>query len=117
MQGIIDFHTHAFPDALAEKAMEVLLEEGKKMWDVHAHLDGRVSSLITSMDKAGQNRSFLTGSYRFHHFIPMIRNSPNGSDRSKPRDSGELSFIPITRTSLSMITGFFRYMNSCARQI
>jgi predicted TIM-barrel fold metal-dependent hydrolase len=59
MQGIIDFHTHAFPDALAEKAMEVLLEEGKKMWDVHAHLDGRVSSLITSMDKHGIEKSVV----------------------------------------------------------
>jgi predicted TIM-barrel fold metal-dependent hydrolase len=39
--------------------MEVLLEEGKKMWDVHAHLDGRVSSLITSMDKHGIEKSVV----------------------------------------------------------
>jgi predicted TIM-barrel fold metal-dependent hydrolase len=59
MHGIIDFHTHAFPDALAEKAMKVLLEEGKKMWDVHAYLDGKVSSLIASMDKHGIEKSVV----------------------------------------------------------
>jgi predicted TIM-barrel fold metal-dependent hydrolase len=44
---IIDFHTHAFPDALAERAMEQLLSETDA---VRSFLDGKLSSLITSMD-------------------------------------------------------------------
>ncbi|MFP4383500.1 MAG: amidohydrolase family protein [Spirochaetia bacterium] len=45
----IDFHTHAFPDKLAAKAIPALEKEG----DIKAELDGTVSSLITSMDNAG----------------------------------------------------------------
>ncbi|MBI4685415.1 MAG: amidohydrolase family protein [Nitrospirae bacterium] len=59
MKGIIDFHTHVFPDELAEKAMKVLLEEGKKKSDVKAYLDGRLSSLISSMDKNGIEKSVV----------------------------------------------------------
>ncbi len=44
---IIDFHTHAFPDALAERAMRQLMSEAE---GVTAHLDGRVDSLVRSMD-------------------------------------------------------------------
>ncbi len=55
MTGIIDFHTHAFPDELAEKAMSVLELEG----DVKAHLDGRVDSLISSMDRCGIEKSIV----------------------------------------------------------
>ena len=46
---IIDAHTHAFPDALAERAVPVLASEGR----VPAHLDGKVASLLASMDRAG----------------------------------------------------------------
>lgn len=46
---IIDIHTHAFPDAVAEKAMPKL--EGEA--DIKAALDGKVSSLLASMDRAG----------------------------------------------------------------
>ena len=46
---IIDFHAHAFPDALAERAMPALEAEG----DIRAALDGKVSSLLRSMDAAG----------------------------------------------------------------
>lgn len=59
MNGIIDFHTHAFPDALARRAVQVLLEEGQKMYDVKAYLDGRVSSLIGSMDRSGIDKSVI----------------------------------------------------------
>jgi predicted TIM-barrel fold metal-dependent hydrolase len=47
--AIIDFHAHAFPDALAGRAVS-LLEHGG---GVRAMLDGRVSSLLGSMDAAG----------------------------------------------------------------
>lgn len=45
---LIDFHTHAFPDALAARAMPVLEAEGK----IKAALDGTVRSLVSSMAKA-----------------------------------------------------------------
>jgi len=47
--AIIDFHAHAFPDALAARAIS-RLEHGGEM---KAFLDGRVSSLLGSMDSAG----------------------------------------------------------------
>lgn len=47
---IIDIHTHAFPDFLAHRAVEQLeaMSYGEK-----AHLDGTISDLLRSMDKAG----------------------------------------------------------------
>ncbi|NLK41823.1 MAG: amidohydrolase family protein [Planctomycetes bacterium] len=48
MQRFIDFHTHAFPDALAARAIRQLLSEAE---GVTAYVDGRVSSLIRSMDE------------------------------------------------------------------
>jgi hypothetical protein len=47
---IIDFHTHAFPDELAPRAMKKLLEEAP---GAQAFLDGKISSLIESMDRNG----------------------------------------------------------------
>jgi uncharacterized protein len=49
MRQIIDTHAHAFPDALADRAISHLEHEG----GVKAFLDGRVSSLLGSMDRAG----------------------------------------------------------------
>ena len=40
---IIDFHTHAFPDALAERAMAQLLSETDQ---VRSFLDGKISLLV-----------------------------------------------------------------------
>jgi uncharacterized protein len=63
MRKIIDFHTHAFPDALAEKAMAQLHSElhtelyGQE--DFSSYLDGRISSLLASMDTAGIETSAL----------------------------------------------------------
>ena len=48
--SIIDFHTHAFPDALAERAMRQLMSEAE---GVTAFLDGRLTSLLRSMDQNG----------------------------------------------------------------
>jgi len=47
---IIDIHTHAFPDFLAEKAIAVLEATS---YGERAHLDGTVSDLLRSMDRAG----------------------------------------------------------------
>ena len=59
MKGIIDFHTHAFPDALAERAVGMLLEEGRRKYDVNAYLDGKVSSLLASMDMNNIEKSII----------------------------------------------------------
>lgn len=53
---ITDFHTHAFPDALAGHAMTALLAETD---DVTAWHDGRLSSLLASMDGAGIRRAVV----------------------------------------------------------
>jgi uncharacterized protein len=55
MNGIIDFHTHAFPDKLADKAIGLLEGEG----GVPAHLDGKISSLLKSMDGCGIEKSVV----------------------------------------------------------
>ena len=52
---VIDFHTHAFPDELAGRAMARLQEEGS----VRAALDGTLSSLLAAMDRAGVERAVL----------------------------------------------------------
>ncbi len=73
MKGIIDFHTHAFPDALAERAVQVLLEEGQKKYDVNAYLDGKISSLISSMDKNGIEKSIICSiATRPSQFDPIL---------------------------------------------
>lgn len=53
---VIDFHTHAFPDALAPRALKVLLEEAP---EARAYLDGTVADLLRSMDRAGIERSVI----------------------------------------------------------
>lgn len=55
MNGIIDFHTHAFPDDLSERVMKFLEDEG----GIKAKLDGRIRSLLSSMDKSGIEKSVI----------------------------------------------------------
>ena len=52
----IDFHTHAFPDALAPRAMQALLAEAP---GIKAYLDGTIADLLRSMDKAGIEKSVV----------------------------------------------------------
>jgi len=55
MKGIIDFHTHAFPDDISERVITMLEDEG----GVKAHLDGKISSLLFSMDACGIEKSVI----------------------------------------------------------
>jgi len=55
MQGIIDFHAHAFPDQVAESAIPYLEKEG----DVKANHDGKVASLLGLMDRDGVDKSVI----------------------------------------------------------
>lgn len=52
---ILDFHTHAFPDTVAEKAIPTLEKAG----NIKAFTSGTVESLLASMDRAGVNRSVI----------------------------------------------------------
>lgn len=46
---IVDFHTHAFPDKLAARAIAHLGRQGK----IHAASAGTIGALLSSMDRAG----------------------------------------------------------------
>ena len=52
---VIDVHTHAFPDSLAERAMAALQEHCP--WK--AVSDGKIASLLASMDQAGVQTALL----------------------------------------------------------
>jgi predicted TIM-barrel fold metal-dependent hydrolase len=52
---VIDFHTHAFPDGLAQKAIAALTAD----IDIRTFHDGKVSSLVASMDKAGIKKAVI----------------------------------------------------------
>jgi predicted TIM-barrel fold metal-dependent hydrolase len=54
-EGVIDFHAHAFPDFLAERAVSHL----EAMGDTGAFLDGTIDALIASMDRAAISRSVI----------------------------------------------------------
>ena len=55
MNKIIDFHTHAFPDRIAEKTVGKVASLG----NVDSCLDGKISSLLDSMNRNGIKQSVL----------------------------------------------------------
>ena len=67
---VVDAHTHAFPDALASRAIAHL----ERRANVHAALDGSAGALVASMDRAGIARSIVcsvaTGTAQFE---PILR--------------------------------------------
>jgi predicted TIM-barrel fold metal-dependent hydrolase len=79
---IIDCHTHAFPDAIADRAIETLEYRGGSK---HV-LDGRLGSLLASMDRAGVDASLLlniaTRPEQFEPIMAFCRSSR--SDRILP---------------------------------
>lgn len=52
---IIDFHTHIFPDKIAEKTIDYLMEKG----GIPSFSDGKASSLIDKMNEAGVDISVV----------------------------------------------------------
>jgi uncharacterized protein len=83
---ITDFHVHAFPDALAARAMQHLTGQTDA---VKAHLDGRLSSLLTSMDRAGIARCVICSiATKPEQFEPILKWSASiASDRVVPLPS------------------------------
>lgn len=81
--GVIDFHTHAFPDALAERAIPALEAEAP---GVKAFHDGKLSSLLRSMDEAGIGQSVICSiATRPEQFDPIFKwSSSIVSDRIIP---------------------------------
>jgi uncharacterized protein len=66
---IIDFHTHAFPDAVAAKAIPALAKEG----NIKAHTQGTTDSLLASMDRAGITTSVVCSiATRPSQFEPIL---------------------------------------------
>lgn len=58
MNQIIDFHTHAFPDALAPRAIAKLTETAASS-GYRPNTDGTVAGLLAAMDAAGVSRSVV----------------------------------------------------------
>jgi len=66
---IIDFHTHAFPDAIAERAMTSLEEGG----NIKGFTDGTVRDLLRSMDEGGITQSVIASiATRPEQFQPIL---------------------------------------------
>jgi len=106
---IIDAHTHAFPDSLAEKALNKLHE---KTGPFRAALDGTISSLLESMDFSGVEQSIVCSiatkpdqfesilswceSIRSRRIIPLPSVHPESTDiESKIREIKERGFKGI----------------------
>jgi len=69
MAGIIDIHTHAFPNQIARIAIPALEREG----NIKAYLDGTVDGLIASMDRSGVEKSVIcTIATRQEQFQPIL---------------------------------------------
>jgi predicted TIM-barrel fold metal-dependent hydrolase len=67
--GAIDFHVHAFPDGLAARAIQRL----EANTTIRARLDGRISSLLASMDGCGIARSVVCSiATRPEQFEPIL---------------------------------------------
>lgn len=69
MSGFIDFHAHAFPDDLAARAVPHLEKEG----NIKAFLNGTVTDLLHSMDRASIEKSLIcsiaTRPSQFHSIL------------------------------------------------
>lgn len=97
---IIDFHTHVFPDSLAEKAMEQLAESSS----MAPFLDGRKSSLINSMEEAGIEKSVVCSiATRPEQFLAILEWSKSIRDEKTipflsvhPEDNDPCNKIAIT---------------------
>lgn len=95
---VIDFHAHAFPDKLAERAMKKLLSESP---DVTAYHDGKISGLLKSMDAAGIEKSVICSiATRPEQFEPILEWSKQvASDRIVAFPS----FHPLAPNALEQI--------------
>ena len=104
---IIDFHTHAFEDALVGKAIPFLEKEG----NVKAATDGRTSGLLASMDRAGIDRSVVCPIATKPSHFDGIRRWARDVRAAQPRLEMLLSIHPddpdaLTRADQTAAEGF-----------
>lgn len=89
MKPVIDIHAHAFPDRVAEKAIPALEEEAI----IKACSDGKISSLLSSMDAAGIETSVVASiATKPEQFGPIL-------EWSKEIQSGRLIPFPSVHPS------------------
>ena len=106
---VIDVHTHAFPDHLAERAMTQLQSETDK---VKAVLDGTVGDLLRSMDRAKIDASVVASiATRPEQAEPILRWSESiRSERILPFPSvhpeGRKSAEQLRRIAAEGFLGF-----------
>ena len=97
MNKIIDFHTHAFPDDIAHKAIVNIEKAG----GIKSHHNGTISGLLKSMDESGISTSVICSIatkpsqfYSIMNWSKKIR-----SDRIEPF----LSFHPLDKDAIQHI--------------
>jgi len=80
---IIDAHTHIYPDSVAGKAINTIIENGEGI--VKSYTDGTYSSLLSSMDNAGIDYSIVlpvaTSPEQGNGILQWIRNIKPKSKR------------------------------------
>lgn len=77
---ILDFHTHAFPEKIAGKAMTVL---SKNSGNVEPLTDGTAAALLAHMDSRGVDKAVVLGiatnpRRRGMSTISLPRSAPTG---------------------------------------
>jgi uncharacterized protein len=69
MHGVIDIHTHAFPDAIATTALAALERSSK----IKPYLNGTIEALLHSMDQSGIAAAVVcTMASRIEQFHPIL---------------------------------------------
>ncbi|MCM1043899.1 MAG: amidohydrolase family protein [Candidatus Gastranaerophilales bacterium] len=84
---IIDFHTHTFPDGLAERAVGRLAQSAR----IQNYLDGTTDALLRSMEEAGIAYSVL---------LPVV---------TKPEQQARINQLAIEQNAHSRETGLLSF--------
>ncbi len=84
MPPIIDFHTHAFPDALAPRAMQGLAATAAYC-GYTPHTDGTVAGLLSAMDRGGIDRAVVCNIATNPKQMPKVNDFAIETARACPR--------------------------------
>ena len=83
-QTIIDFHTHAFPNTLAPRAIASLAANAASCGYV-PHTDGTVAGLMNSMNQGGISRSVVCNIATNAHQMPKVNDFAIQTAKTEPR--------------------------------
>lgn len=78
---LIDFHTHAFPDKLAEKAIPKLAAIG----GIESLGNGTIASLLSHMDASGVDRAVICNIATNPHQQPKVNDFAIETNKTQPR--------------------------------